>query len=122
MIILKNTWFCKFAQKSGISDDALLDVVRRIELGQIDADLGGGVLKMRVARKGRGRSAGFRVIVLMKLGDLILFVFGFAKSNKSTLTVGELEVYKKLADHVLSLSDAQIQALLDDETFKKIDL
>lgn len=121
MLILKNAWFCKFAQKSDISDDALLDVVRRIERGQIDADLGGGVLKMRVARKGQGRSAGFRVIVLMKLGDLILFVFGFAKSNKSTLTVGELEVYKKLADHVLSLSDAQIQALLDDETFKKIE-
>ncbi len=122
MLILKNAWFCKLAQKSGISDDALLDVVRRIERGQIDADLGGGVLKMRVARKGQGRSAGFRVIVLMKLGDLILFIFGFAKSNKSTLTVGELEVYKKLADHVLSLSDAQIQALLDDETFKKIEL
>lgn len=121
MLILKNAWFCKFAQKSDISDDALLDVVRRIERGQIDADLGGGVLKMRVARKGQGRSAGFRVIVLMKLGDLILFVFGFAKSNKSTLTVGELEVYKKLADHVLSLSDAQIQALLDDETFRKIE-
>lgn len=121
MRILKNSWFCRFARKADISDEALLDVVRRIEDGQIDADLGGGVLKMRVARRGQGRSGGFRVIVLMKIGSRIVFVFGFAKSSKATLTEEELEGFKSLADRVLSLSDAQVQTLVDDGIFKIIE-
>ena len=32
--------------------------------GLVDADLGGGVIKQRIARKGGGRSGGFRTIVL----------------------------------------------------------
>ncbi|WP_338926885.1 type II toxin-antitoxin system RelE/ParE family toxin [Mycetohabitans endofungorum] len=37
-------------------DNALLEAVERAEKGQIDADLGGGVIKQRVARKGQGKS------------------------------------------------------------------
>lgn len=120
MLIACNRWFRKFAQKARLSDAALLEAVRRIENGQVDADLGGGVLKMRVARSGQGRSAGFRVIVLMKLGVRVLFMYGFAKSAKPNLTESELEGFKKGAATLLSLSDEQFQALLDDGIFEEI--
>ena len=58
MRIFKNTWFERFARKRKIEDSVLVDVIQRIERGQIDADLGGGVLKQRIARAGQGRSGG----------------------------------------------------------------
>ena len=53
--------------------------------GLIDADLGGGVIKQRIARKSQGRSGGFRSIVLFRKGQLAFFVYGFAKSNRQNL-------------------------------------
>ena len=40
----------------GIADAALREAVARAEKGQIDADLGGEVIKQRIARPGQGRS------------------------------------------------------------------
>ncbi len=57
--IFKNTWFERYARKQRITDSALIDAVRRAERGQIDADLGGGVIKQRVARAGQGEVGRF---------------------------------------------------------------
>lgn len=64
MRIFMNAWFERFARKQRITDAALIDAVRRAERGQIDADLGGGVIKQRVARAGQGKSGGYRTIIL----------------------------------------------------------
>ena len=50
--IFKNGWFERFARKERLADAALLDAIRRAEDGLIDADLGGGVIKQRIARRG----------------------------------------------------------------------
>ena len=120
MLTVCNRWFRRFARKARISDEAFLEVVRRIESGQVDADLGGGVVKMRVARSGQGRSGGFRVIVLLKMGTRIIFMYGFAKSAKSNLNEAELEAFRNAAQELLALSDAQFQILLNDGTFERI--
>ena len=52
MRIFMTRWFRRFARKEHLADEMLLDAVRRAERGQIDADLGGGVIKQRVARPG----------------------------------------------------------------------
>ena len=52
--IFKNTWFTRFADKEGITDGELKEAANRLEAGQADADLGGGVYKIRVARSGEG--------------------------------------------------------------------
>ena len=64
MRIFKNAWFERFTRKQGIPDKALIEAVERAEQGRIDANLGGGVLKQRVARQGQGKSGGFRTIIL----------------------------------------------------------
>ncbi len=58
MQILKNAWFERFARKQRITDVALIEAVRRAERGQIDADLGGGVIKQR-SRPGRTGKVGW---------------------------------------------------------------
>lgn len=55
MRIFKNAWFERFARKQCITDRALHDAIERAEKGLIDADLGGGVIKQRVARQGQGK-------------------------------------------------------------------
>jgi hypothetical protein len=108
--ILKNSWFEKFARKQEIGDAALLDAVARAGRGLMDADLGGGVLKQRVAREGEGKSGGYRTIILFSSGVRAVFVFGFAKSDRANLTAKETKTYKKAAALVLDLRDEQIEA------------
>ena len=74
MRVFKNAWFGRFARKEGISAAALWDAVGRAERGQVDADLGGGVIKQRIARPGEGRSKGYRSIVLFLKGERAFFV------------------------------------------------
>ncbi len=57
---------CAVCQKEPDSD--LCKAVRDATSGLIDADLGGGVIKQRIARKGSGKSAGFRTIILFRVG------------------------------------------------------
>lgn len=79
MRIFKNAWFERFARKEKISAEALWEAVGRAEQGQIDADLGGGVIKQRIARPGGGKSKGYRSIVLYRKDDKAFFVFGVSQ-------------------------------------------
>ena len=63
MQVFKTRWFARFARHELITDASLRQAIARAERGLIDADLGGGLIKQRVARKGQGRSGGYRVIV-----------------------------------------------------------
>ena len=58
MQILKSRAFSKWSAKEGLDDDALRNAVDEMERGLIDADLGGHVVKKRVAVKGRGKRGG----------------------------------------------------------------
>ena len=86
---------------------ARLSCARR---GLVDADLGGGVIKQRVARKGGGRSGGFRTIVAFRRGELAFFVYGFAKSDRENLRRDELETFRLLADEYLALDRTGLSA------------
>ncbi|MES2662099.1 MAG: type II toxin-antitoxin system RelE/ParE family toxin [Pseudomonadota bacterium] len=111
--IFKNAWFTRFAVKEKISDAQLLEAVERAEKGLIDADLGGHIIKQRIARPGQGKSGGYRSIIIYKQGDKAFFVYGFAKNERDNLDRQETETYKKAAKELLALSDAQIKKLIE---------
>ena len=94
--------------------------VTGIAQGQIDANLGGGVIKQRLARPGTGKSTGYRSIVLLRQGDKAFFVYAFPKSAQSNLRADEVAQFKKMAKHVLALTDAQLQALITDGHFIEV--
>jgi hypothetical protein len=78
--IFKTKWVARFVRRERIDDASLKDAIERAERGIIDADLGGGLIKQRVARPGRGRSGGFRMIVAFRIEDRAFFLYGFAKN------------------------------------------
>ncbi len=108
--IFKNRWFAKFASREGISDATLVAAIDQANCGLIDADLGGGLIKQRVARQGGGKSGGYRTLVFFRDQERAVFAFGFAKSGKGNLSPVELRTYKQAARIVLALSQAQIDA------------
>ena len=120
MKVFQNAWFGRFARKEKISADALWDAVERAENGQIDADLGGGVIKQRIARPGESKSKGYRSIVLFRKGELSFFVYGFSKSELGNIRADEEAQFKKMAKHVLSLTDAQLSELVANGQFEEV--
>lgn len=105
MRVFKNAWFRKFAVREGIADAALCEAVARADRGLIDADLGGGVIKQRVARPGAGRSGGYRTLIFFRMGDRAVFAFGFAKNDRDNISADEGRVLRSTAKLTLSYSD-----------------
>ena len=120
MKVFQNAWFGRFTRKEKISADALWDAVDRAENGQIDADLGGGVIKQRIARPGESKSRGYRSIVLFRKGELSFFVYSFSKSELGNIRADEEVQFKKMAKHVLSLTDAQLSELVANGQFEEV--
>ncbi len=112
MRIFKNKWFVRFAQQNGIEDTVLCDAIANAEKGLIDADLGGGVIKQRIARPNEGRSGGFRAIVLFRYEDKAFFVYGFSKGARSNIRKDELKGFKELADVMLGYDKAALSRAL----------
>jgi hypothetical protein len=76
-----------------------------------------GVIKQRIARPGESKSKGYRSIVLFRKGELSFFVYGFSKSELGNIRADEEAQFKKMAKHVLSLTDAQLSELVANGQF-----
>jgi hypothetical protein len=118
--VFKNAWFGRFARKENISAQALWEAVDRAEKGLVDADLGGGVIKQRIARPGESKSKGYRSVVLYRKGDKAFFVYGFPKSDLGNIRDDEQEQFKKAAKSILALSDVQIRQLIENGQFEEV--
>lgn len=120
MRIFKNAWFRRFARRQNISNDTLKDAVGNIEKGLIDADLGGGVIKQRLPRPGKGKSGGYRAIVIYRKGERAFFVFGFPKSERENIDADELAAFKESAKALLALKEKQLEALFEDKALEEV--
>ena len=120
MRIFKTKWFARFARRKGIGDEKLADAVREAEKGLNDGELGGDLIKKRVARTGEGKRAGYRTIIAYRVGPRAVFVYGFPKSTKANLTAFELYEYQKLAQIYLSLTEAGIIKALNEGELKEV--
>ncbi len=113
MRVFKNKPFARFARKAGLDDEVLRQAIDAAKRGLVDADLGGGVIKQRVARQGGGKSGGFRTIVLFRLGERAFFVHGFAKSDLGNIRADELAAFRLLASHLLAYDDVALATAVE---------
>ncbi len=111
--------FVRFQRKEGVRDAVLRKAVQDAEAGLIEADLGQGLIKQRVARPGAGRRGGYRTIIAYRRRDRAVFLYGFAKNAKADLTPDELEdVARNLAARV----DLWEPLVHDDATHRRYEL
>jgi hypothetical protein len=104
-----------------LADSALREVVRRAENGLVDADLGGGVIKQRVARSEKGKSGGYRAMILFRRGDRAIFAFGFAKSAQANISKADLALLKQAATEALGWSGEELDRLAASGTLVEIE-
>jgi len=121
MRVFKTKPFARFASREGITDEELCEAVHQAERGLIDADLGGGVIKQRLAREGQGKSGAFRSILLFRRGSKAFFVYGFAKSDRDNIRRDELKAFRKLAGEMLALDDKALAAATRNGTIMEIE-
>ncbi|MFZ2418381.1 MAG: type II toxin-antitoxin system RelE/ParE family toxin [Smithellaceae bacterium] len=96
MRLFKTKWFMRYARQERLEDHSLRDAIERAERGLVDADLGGGIIKQRVARTGQGRSGGYRLLIAYRSGKRAVFLYGFAKSERDNIEADELETIKEI--------------------------
>ena len=120
MRVFKNKAFDRFASREHIQDAELYEAVAAADAGRIDADLGGGVIKQRIARAGQGKSGGFRTIVLFRKGQHAFFVYGFAKNERDNIRPDELKAFRALAKEMLRYENSALDASLKNGTLKEI--
>ena len=120
MRTFENKAFIRFAKKAGIGDAVLCEAIRDAERGLIAADLGGGVIKQRIARPGQGKSGGFRTLIVFRAGTLAFFVHGFAKNEKDSIGKSELVALKKLASELLAYDDKTIARVVASGTLTEL--
>jgi hypothetical protein len=119
--IFRTKAFTRFARRERISDAALREAVARAVQGQLDADLGGGVIKQRIARPGQGRSGGFRVLIAHRRDVRSVFLYGFAKSERDNIDDDELETLRDIAKGWLTAGADQIDRALADGIIQEVD-
>ena len=112
MRIFMTKWMARFARKSRIDAALLIEAIERAEKGLIDADLGGGVIKQRVGRPGRGRSGGYRTLIAIRLGDRAIFLYAFAKKDRDNISPEMLWKLKEFAQDWLPAHEKMIEAAL----------
>jgi hypothetical protein len=112
--------FRRFQRKEGLADGALLDTIQRAERGLIDAPLGGGLIKQRAARRGQGRSGGYRVIAAYRAGARAVFLYGFAKNEKDNIATDELAALRQIADDLLHAGDDELEQMVADDRLTEL--
>jgi hypothetical protein len=110
--VFRTKVFQRFQRKEGISNGSLCEAIDRAERGLIDADLGQGLIKQRIARPGEGRSGGYRTIVAYRDGERAVFLFGFAKSAQETLSKAEESDLKAVGALLLALDTNGIDTMI----------
>lgn len=106
--------FARFARRYRIEGDALLGLVRRADLGIVDADLGGGIVKLRLARPNEGRAGGYRTVVAYRVEGNVFFLYGFAKNEQENIAAHELARFRDTGEALFQADDRMIDGWLDE--------
>ncbi len=107
--MLKTREFARWASREGLTDAALAKASAEVMEGLVDAQLGGAVCKKRIALPGRGKRGSVRTLIAYRDGQRLVYLFGFAKNERDNINPLELAALKRLASHLLSLTDAGIR-------------
>jgi len=113
-MIYKTRHFSRWARKAGLKDSFLKAAVLEIQCGLLEADLGGGIVKKRIALPGSGKRGSTRTLLATNLKDRWIFVFGFEKNERENILENELTTLKMLAKDLLGMSAAQIKVAIEE--------
>jgi hypothetical protein len=121
MKLHKTPQFNRWARKNDLEDDDLCNAAREMAEGLYEANLGGGLFKKRIARSGQGKSGGFRTMIASNRKDRWVFLYGFAKNERSNISGKEQEALRKLAGDLLTATLKTIETMTLNNKLMEVD-
>ena len=112
--------FRRFQRKERIEDRSLREAVTRADDGLVDADLGAGLIKQRVARAGQGKRGGYRTILAYRTGERAVFLYGFAKSERDNIGAKELEGWREIGSGLLRASQERLDHAVENDEMTEV--
>lgn len=116
----KTRFFSRWMRKTDLTDPALCAAISEMEQGLVDADLGGSIVKKRVALPGRGKRGSARTLIATNKGSRWFFVFGFEKNERANVSAKELEALQAAAADLLKLTAPQLDAHVASDALQEI--
>lgn len=99
-------------RKTSLSDELLIRAIQEIDSSIIDAELGGNLLKKRIALPGSGKSGGARTIIATRFSGHWFFLYGFNKNERSNISKSELRALQEVATDLLDFHPGAINLAL----------
>ena len=118
--VFKTRHFSRWMRKTELSDLMLCNAIVEMAQGLIDADMGGAVVKKRIALPGRGKSGSARTLIATNKGNRWFFLFGFEKNERANVNAKELEALQDIAADLLKHSTAELDALVANNHLQEI--
>jgi hypothetical protein len=104
----------RFTKRERIADASLCKPIEDAERGLVEADLGGGLIKQRIARKGRGKRGGYRMLIGFRSKLRAVFLFGFAKSELDNIDDDQLATLRETAALWIAADAQKLERALKD--------
>ena len=120
MLVHATKEFTRFARRADIDDRELCAAARRAGRGLIDADLGAGLIKQRIPRKGQGRSGGFRTLAAFRQNHRCVFLYGFPKNERDNISDRELAHWRKVSAAFLQMTREKLAELADVDEVREV--
>lgn len=120
MRVFKTKWLGRWARRERIADRSLRKAIERAERGLVDAELGGGIIKQRVARAGQGRSGGYRMLVAYRTGHRAVFLYAFAKRERENIDADELLTLREIGAAWLAADPRRITQAIEEGALQEV--
>ncbi len=101
--------FTRLARRDGLADIHICQAINEMNEGLVDADLGAGLFKKRIAVPGQGKRGGWRSFLAFQVGNKAFFLYLFPKSRRESIDAAELKALKRLSRYYLTLKPAEIK-------------
>jgi hypothetical protein len=100
------------AVREGLTNAHISQAVAELNKGLIDANLGAGLFKKRIAIPGHGKRGGWRALLGFQSGRKAFFLYLFSKSSRDNIEDDEMKALKRLTKYYLTLTPSEIKIAL----------
>jgi len=104
--------FTRLARREGLTDVHICQAVAEMNTGLIDANLGAGLFKKRIAMPGQGKRGSWRALLGFQAGKKAFFLYLFPKNSRDDIEGNEMKALKRLTRYYLTLKPGEIKTAL----------
>jgi len=113
MYVCLNKVFSRLLKKANIDDRNINEAIHEVLQGNF-IQLGHNLYKKRIAARHRGKRGGYRSILYYRRGDLIVFMYLFAKKDRANITTKEMKELIEIArNYEINLVGNNIKKAID---------